>query len=469
MFAKFKQRLSGQCRMAALAMWATALGAVSSSWAAEPFVLPTAGCPMAHCDARMSDAVNARGPLVASRVAFDRTATGGRGGLGCVSNLSLVACTGAVEAGDAGRSALLVYDAMGRRVWEDGGLLGPTAWLSAPVISERGQVLAADQDRIVRVDVARGEVVWQAQKPDAGTPISPVIVGQLADMILLATKAPAEGGTAELSVWDLATGALLDHGAIVDPDTGRSYATLNTPASNGARAYVLTSSVEDGSDGRLYAIDICESPACGGRGTIQVAWHSGFTGPSSASPVRIGQRLFFDGMQGRRGGGTFMAVDDLGDRPAPAWTARFPARFGASAAQDPRGGVWVAPWQTGQFLRLNELNGRIEQTLDVGGVLSLGNVYSPVTAFSVSTGANGAVVLTFGAQTKATTGEIGPQVAAVDVAANASGSLVWRYRVASEARINAATGQFPVVITPSGARRVVFKGTRSGTFFVGEP
>ena len=85
------------------------------------FQLPDAGCPMAHCDPRLSDQTRTIAPSLAKLIATDSTPVGG-GGLGCVSNLQIVACS---FRGDPQRqSNLVVYDADGQRIWEDGGLLG---------------------------------------------------------------------------------------------------------------------------------------------------------------------------------------------------------------------------------------------------------------------------------------------------------------------------------------------------------
>jgi hypothetical protein len=199
-----------------------------------------------------------------------------------------------------------------------------------------------------------------------------------------------------------------------------------------------------------------------------IAWHHPFEGPASASPLLIGNRIFFDGLRGRSAG-LYHAVDDLGSTAGAVWTRRFGARFGANAAQDPRGGLWVAPWQSGTLLRLSELNGSTLQTVDVSGVLGLAAGYSVVTASTMSSTANGAPVLTFGAQNKASSASTAPQVAAVDVGISPAGTMLWRYRVSASALVNAATGQFPIVVNAAGAKRVVFRGTASATFFIGEP
>lgn len=421
---------------------------------------------MAHCDARMSNAVNLTSPTVAVRIRVDKALAGTKNGLGCVSNGTLVACT---AGGDpAVQSNLVVYDGDGNRVWEDRGQLGPTAWMSAPLISDAGIVIAADQSQILRADPLAGTVVWRSAKPDSGIPISPVLIGSGLNMVLVAPMSADDGGLTELSVWDANTGSLLAHGPIVDPATGVTYHTMNTPSVVGNRAYVLTSAAGSPRDGRLYAIDICESSVCGGRGAIKPAWYFGFNGPSGASPLVIGKRIFFDGLRGE-GAGTYFAVDDRGMNGARVWKAQFGGRFGFNAAQDPRGGLWVSPWNSGIFLRLNEDTGLIDQTVVVSSVLGLAPGYTPVTAVSVSRTAAQGVVLTFGAQTNGQTASIGPHVAAIDVSTTPSGVALWKYKVSSSAAINSATGQFPIVTGSSGSRRIVFKGSLSSTYFIGEP
>src|SRR5689334_13084276 len=76
----------------ALLLMAAAFGALPARAQGVPFPLPRVGCPMAHCDPRMSDVVGLRSPASAGLIRVDESAVGG-GGLGCVSNGRLVACT----------------------------------------------------------------------------------------------------------------------------------------------------------------------------------------------------------------------------------------------------------------------------------------------------------------------------------------------------------------------------------------
>lgn len=433
---------------------------------AGAFPLAGAGCPMAHCDPRMSDLVDSTAPSSAALVRVDTTTPPAVGGLGCVSNTRLVACTGGGD--PAVSSNLVVYDADGNRLWDDGGILGTSAWKSAAIIGDNDLVIAADQNTVLMADPRTATVLWQSTKPDSAPPISPVLAGSDLDMVLVASGAGNTGSTPQVSVWDAANGAMLDHMTLVDPVTQQVYSTFNTPAVAGNRAYVLASVIANGTKGRLFALDICDSSACGGRGKLSVAWTYDFRGPSGASPLLIGSRLFFDG-RAKSGAGIFMAVDDMGTAPSVAWQIQAPSTFAASAAQDPRGGLWVYPWQTGKLLRLNPRTGAVLQTVDTSTVLGESPGYYPVTAVSVSSSDSGAVVLTFGARAASPGSATPPYVAAVDVSSAGAGSLLWKFKFARSTAANVPTGQSPIVIGSTGARRVVVRGANGSTYFIGEP
>jgi hypothetical protein len=79
-----------------------------------------------------------------------------------------------------------------------------------------------------------------------------------------------------------------------------------------------------------------------------------------------------------------------------------------------------------------------------------------------------AVLLIFGAQPGGTS-TLPTYVAAVDVGTTATGTLLWRRVVGANKDANSAGGQFPIVVSPSGARRIVFEGSKRSAYFVGEP
>lgn len=432
---------------------------------AGTFVLPTSGCPMAHCDARLSDQARSRVPAGATLVHRDAGPAGSSVGLGCSSNLAIVACS--YQGDPLLQSNLVVYDAGGGRIWEDGGRLGPTAWTSAPLIGADGTVVAADRDQVLRADPAAGQVLWRTAKPDPGNPTSPVPIGADGSLLLLATNTGG-AGVAALSVYDLADGRLLSQLPLVDAGSGRLYVTRNTPAVRGNRAYVLAAAESDLDDGRLYAVDVCESDACGGRGTLSASWHFAFAGPSGSSPLVIGSRIYFDGRRAR-GQGRFIAVTDRGASARLLWQRDFASYFGVSPAQDPRGGFWLWPSSAAQtLLRLDADTGATLQQVAIGAAIGRSPAYGAQSALSVYRAANNAPVLVFGA------GAPGEPAApsllvALDVGSAAAGLALWTFEVAPDTAQNWIAGQFPLVLDPQGRRRIVFNGVKGGTFFVGEP
>lgn len=438
----------------------------AATGAAAQFQLPASGCPMAHCDTALSDQVRAAVPRSVERLAFDAVPVGG-GGLGCVSNGQIAACS--FRGDPARQSNLVVYDADGQRLWEDGGVLGWQAWFSAPLVGTDGSVVAADNRWVMRVQPASGTVLWRSAKPDPGTPISPVPVGTGAPMLLVATKDNTSGGEPAVTVWDLETGALLSQRVLRDTGTGAVYITRNTAVTNGRRAYVVGSRIDDENAGRLFAIDVCESRRCGGRGATQVRWTYDFKGPSGASPLLLGDTVVFDG---RPVGniGSLMAVRDNGARPRRVWFREFPSTFGVSPALDRRGGFWVhyvAP-DGKTLMRLSEADGSLLQEVDVSSVLGVEPGYVAHSVTMMATNDDGAEVVMIGAQPEGAS-SAPTYVAAIDVSSDPAGRLLWRHEVGASKDQNAAGGQFPILVNAQGARRILFQGSKTGAILVGEP
>lgn len=434
---------------------------------AGPFVLPDVGCPMAHCDSRMSDQVRALVPSVGQLVRMDPAPSGSENyGLGCSSNGRLAACT--VRVDPAVQPNLVVYDADGRRIWDDGGLLGGTAWMSVPLVGTDSTVVAADRDHVLRADPLTGRVLWMSAKPDPGDPISPVPAGSDGSLLFIAT-APGGDGVAEMSVWDLPSGALLAHMPLVDAATGRRYVTRNTPATRGNRVYVLAEAESDPGDGRLVAIDLCASSDCGGRGQMSIRWTFSFRGPSGASPLVIGTRIYFDGRPTLRSGRMF-GLTDRGSSPRLLWQRDFSSKIMASAAQDPRGGLWLAAVDTShKLLRLNGDTGQMDQQVVLSDVLGLDPGYRPNGPRSIYRSAAGQPVLLVGLSHPDGI-DLPTYVAAIDVGTAPTGTALWSLPLLVDGEAYTAAGrQFPVVENPAGARRVVFPGWRSGVYFIGEP
>ena len=98
-------RLLGGLLLACLAL-------ACSDATAELIQHAPSGCPMAHCDARMSDTTNTAGPARGDLLAIDSTTAGAKVGLGCSSNTIIVACS---TGGEPPASTLVVLDVPGTR------------------------------------------------------------------------------------------------------------------------------------------------------------------------------------------------------------------------------------------------------------------------------------------------------------------------------------------------------------------
>ena len=411
--------------------------------------LPTSGCPMAHCDAHLNDAVREVTPSVGDIVASDPGSLGANEGLGCSSNATIVACSFASTG-----SNLVVYDAGGNRIFAaPPGTLNYNAAKSAPIVFTNGMVLLADNIHVILFN-ADGSVNWMTTKPDTNPPISPVLVGT--GIVLVAT---AVNGA--ITTYDLSTGQLLATFHVTSASCP-NYNTLNTPAVNGSRAYVVSACVGEQTNGGLAAIDVATSGAT--RGSMTLAWLYAFPGPSGASPLFTNGVVFFDGViSAGSSHGTFMAVSDTASGPVQVWQMEFSTHFAANAGQDPRGGIWVFPVGGPYLYRLGNNNGSILQRLPVP--IPAGHVgpYVPSSAVSLSRAANGDVVLTYGA--KSLQASEPATVVAADVTTS---TVIWQTDVPGPAG-NQTAAQFPIVVNSQGFRRVVFPGSIAGTYFVGAP
>ena len=119
-------------------------------------------------------------------------------------------------------------------------------------------------------------------------------------------------------------------------------------------------------------------------------------------------------------------------------------------------------------MRLDEANGSLLQEIDASAVLGVEPGYVAHSVMMLAQSSSEAVVMIFGAQPGGAS-PLPTYVAAVDVSSTPPGTLLWRHVVGANKDVNAAGGQFPIVISPTGSRRIVFEGSKRSTFFVGEP
>lgn len=418
--------------------WFLMFSVLSCCWA--QFQPAPTGCAMAHCDPSMSDVVRLwppRDPAV-TVVARDTAAAGSGKGLGCSSNGTVAVC--AYKATDG--NTVIAYDAAGARLWTSGTLLNSTAQYSVPVVNAAGEVIAADDQRLIRF-TADGEVAWSVAHA-GGAPISPVLAG---GTIILATA----GGP--VSAYDSTDGRLLS-ALTVTAQAGDAYETTNTPCVAGTRLYVSMHKRTAPGYGALVAIDI--GPP------LRVAWTYGFGGPSGASPLCTASGVHFDTAGPSPGVAAPQAVGlrDDGASYTVLYSATTPAATLASFAADPRrDGYWVMPYRY-RYVQKRSFSGEVIDSLDIPVLVGDSEFPNlPMSAITMA-GTDTDPVMLIGT-THIDRGSA--YVVAIDLNTRAR---LWRVRITDYAP-DRMFSQFPIVIAADGRRRVVCPGTNSGAFFLG--
>jgi hypothetical protein len=433
--------------------------AVSAAPSADaPIFRPAvAGCAMAHCDAVLSDQARVNAPAGPVAVRWtDPTAAGSMDGLGCVANGIVAACT----FGGTGTTGpyLRVYTPGGKVLWTSRDILNATSNYSAPLINGSSEVIAADDTRVVRF-ATNGSVVWNSPTP-GGVPISPVVTANGA--VVLATF----GGP--ISAYSSSTGALietLDLTTTIDGQTGR-FETANTPAVRDNRIYVLTEFRLPGPNGgtpdplrrgRMYAIDLDPTKAAGQR--LSVAWYFEVGARSASSPLLFGDILFFDA--GSLNPGTdpvrplFLALRDMGGSGKLLWTYPMGSQAIASAAKDPRGGIWIYARNVPRLVRLSEYTGKLLQEIDTDAILNLPGAHFPSSAMTIAgRPADGQPVMLV-TLTSVTEGAQSTYVTAIDLV---GGTLMWKQIIGTVKGAN-VPGQFPIAFL--GSTPVIIASTSS--------
>lgn len=446
------------------AVAATAPAPVSATASdGNDFVLPTSGCPMAHCDPAMTDLNPTPAPAQVSMRWRDLAPGGSNFGLGCVSNGARIACSYQDTT-----DAVVVYDTAGNRLWTSGTTLSGSAWTSAPSISSGGDVIAADSAAVVRFR-ADGSIRWRTTIT-GGPPISPVLSPK-GDALLIATQ----GGP--LHLLDPSTGQLLASLTVrrSPSDTG-SFVTVNTPSFSGNRAYVAmqyrsASGTNAANLAWLVALDIePTNPRQAGR--LRRAWNFTYGSPGGASPLVIGDRIYLDGAAlapypgAPKRSSMLFCVQDLSTSPGLLWAQQLPGKVAASPARDPRGGLWAFSTGTAdsRLLRFDEGTGQVLQAIDLAALAPAGPRYaSSAMSIAASTSANPTMVLgTRNSPTLSGTTQV--SVVNLDLV---TGQLVWNHVLPRATTFTAGLyGQFAVAGDPADPL-VVFSGYRQGAIALG--
>lgn len=454
---------------------ASIAGAWTRLWAAEPDqsladIIAPYGCAMAHCDQALRDLAIVYGPYTTTVTVLwhDTSVFGSDKGLGCSSNGTTAVCS--MTTGDPPNTPTLVaYDATGNHLWSS-SLLNATAFMSAPLIGTTGQVIAADDSKLVRFDAA-GNILWATDTP-GGTPLSPNVTNDR--MIFLGAH------LGPLSAYDADSGLLLAQLELAEtltingqPVSGTFY-TTSTPAVRGNRAYVATQFYPLGSQtglpyGRLYAVDIARTSATSAE--LQVAWYYEFRAPSSASPLLFSNEqvtiVYLDG-QGLIPGGNvephFLAVQDLGAESRLLWKYPMPNRVVASAAQDPRGGIWVYSVGVPVLIRLTQFTGMPVQTINLDALVQEPGTHIPSSALTITGTDPKKPLLILSA-----TAVDGPSsyVTAIYLP---TGGLLWKHLVDQTPELGGIPhGQFPIVVSAAGKPIVVFPTKSNGNWALTMP
>jgi outer membrane protein assembly factor BamB len=436
---------------------------IPPSYAQQPFVPALQGCAMAHCDSRMSGLIRMNPPTGAGAAVQHHDAlSAGKGiGLGCSSNGTLIACTYKDPAGNN----LVAYNASGKRLWASGSLLNANAYASAPLISAAGDIIAADDQRILRFNRG-GSVIWSSTNP-SGIPISPVLTGS--GTLIVATK----GGP--VSAFDSTDGHLLGSLVLrVSPDSPDLYETINTPCARGNRIYISAQSQNSRSNGSLIAVDV---QADNSAAPLSIAWQFPFGGPSGASPTCLANMVYFDGMSLTPGGPanpTIFGLRDDGPSATLLWAQTVPNPLPAAMAQDPRGGVWSMYVNYPSIERRDAGTGALLESLNVDALIGDAVANNPFSAIMIA-GPKSRPIMILGTTSayvnwntsvSAGTTRYSSYVVAIDLAA---GTALWKVNLSPSLGSDSASSQFAIAVDATRNPTLVFAGNKSGAYFVAAP
>lgn len=219
-------------------------------------------------------------------------------------------------------------------------------------------------------------VAAASQGPDCDVAPDAIVIGDGRGAAVSAVLNAA----APVIVYGAATGGVV--GSTYLYQTGNSgpyYATINTPCVNNGsypnRLYVLTGLASDQTQGAIWALDI--DPA-NPASPITPAWNLIIHGPSGASPLCVGNQIYFDGagiLPGDNVGTTVFGVQDNGASGAFSFqTALGPGtqKITCNFAVDPRpvGGFWHQVQYDPNIYHRDFNTGNLIETINVSNLLT---------------------------------------------------------------------------------------------------
>jgi hypothetical protein len=184
---------------------------------------------------------------------------------------------------------------------------------------------------------------------------------------------------APVTVFNGANGAVV--GSTFLYQTGNSgpyYSTINAPCLNNGsypnRVYIIAGLANDQTQGALWALDVDPTNAA----SPTPAWNLAIHGPSGATPLCVGNNIYFDGsgiVPGDNVGTTIFGVEDNGT--SGAFLFQVPLGPGAQKvtcnfALDPRpeGGFWHQLQYDPNIYHRNATTGALIETVNVSNLLT---------------------------------------------------------------------------------------------------
>ena len=323
------------------------------------------------------------------------------------------------------------------------------------MIDDRGGVIAADDLHLVRFQ-PDGTVKWKTPTP-GGIPISPVIVENM--VVILATN------DGPLAAFDTGTGKLIGKRYLVDTVGAEEfYDTENTPGVSGNRIYVSTEKRNDPDHtARLWAVDVVPGSP---DGVIQPKWSFEFGGPSGASPLIVGDTIYFDGDRlnpGEDENPHLFALQDNGDTCSLKWTHPMETPVKASCSRDPRGGVWAFAPRRQYLYRFDSEDGEMIDRLDIDAMVDEPGVDIPASVMTIAGDPTQPVMII------STIGTLEGQPARIMAIDLSTETKLWKINISEDWSIEYTSSQFAFVEDDAGRPVVIFPTSSSGAYGVGAP
>jgi hypothetical protein len=280
-----------------------------------------------------------------------------------------------------------------------------------------------------------------------------------------------------IAVYDGVTGALAGTTYLYASGTsGPYFQTINTPCVNNGthpnRVYVSSNMLNNTSQGMLWALDI--DPA-NPANPVSPVWSIPFDGPSGASPLCVGDNVYFDGagyQPGDNAGTTIFGVQDNGSTPTVLFHISLGPNKGpvsCNFALDPRpaGGFWHQLIKDPNIYHRDPQTGKVIESINVSNLLAANG--APPANYWTS-----GVFTTYGTSDHPymMMSEFAQNVASfytmIDVT---TGQLIWAlpiYPGNSPFPLDSAEGGAAMVVDNRGTPTIAIASRYNGAYFIAE-